>query len=83
MTIILELPPDTEARLRERSQLAGVPPEAVALAALREGLDTDVPAAPRLSKEALLAEFDAWIGSLKPGNPNMDDSRESIYPDRT
>ena len=83
MTIVLQLPPETEAQLRERSRLAGVPPEKVALDALRDGLAGDAPAAPRVSKEALLAEFDAWIASQKPRNPHFDDSRESIYPDRT
>lgn len=27
--------------------------------------------------------FDAWIAEQKSYNPNFDDSRESIYPDRT
>ena len=82
MTIILQLPPDTEALLRERVQLTGEAPEVIALETLREGLEGDATAEPKLSTEAWLAEFDAWIAGQKPRNPNVDDSRESIYPDR-
>jgi len=82
MTLVLNLPPETEARLRDRAQLAGIAPEALALETLREGLEDDRTSSPTLSTEEWLAKFDAWIASLKPGNPNLDDSRESIYPDR-
>jgi hypothetical protein len=82
MTLVLQLPPETEAKLRDRAQLAGIAPEALALETLREGLGDDGLSAPALSTEAWLAEFDAWIAGLKPGNPNLDDSRDSIYPDR-
>jgi hypothetical protein len=81
MTLVLQLPPETEARLRDRAQMAGVAPEAFALETLRESLEGDR-SSPPLSKEAWHAEFDAWIAGLPSGNPNMDDSRESIYPDR-
>ena len=83
MTIVLHLPPDTETLLRDRAEREGIPPEAIALAALCDRLDGDAPAAPSLSTEAWLAEFDAWIAGHKPRNPNFDDSRESIYPDRS
>ena len=34
------------------------------------------------SYEAWRYRFDSFLASLKPGNPNFDDSRESIYPVR-
>jgi hypothetical protein len=83
MTIVLQLPPDTEALLRDRAEREGVAPETLALETLRAGLGDEEPSVPILSSEAWLAEFDAWIAGLKPGNPNFDDSRESIYPDRS
>ena len=81
MTLVLELPPETEARLRDKAEQTGIAPEALALETLRESLEDDR-SSPPLSKEAWLAAFDAWIAGLPPGNPNMDDSRDSIYPDR-
>lgn len=82
MTIVLHLPPETEAKLKHRSRLTGESAETIALETLRDGLSGDSPTVRSLSKEALLAEFDAWIASQKPRNANFDDSRESIYPDR-
>ena len=35
-----------------------------------------------LSLDEWVAEYDAWVKRHKPRNPNMDDSRDSIYPDR-
>jgi hypothetical protein len=82
MTIVLQLPPDTEALLRDRARRAGIAPEAVALEAWRDSLCGDTRDIPSLSNEVWLAEFDAWVGHQKPRNPDFDDSRDSIYPDR-
>jgi hypothetical protein len=38
---------------------------------------------PNLSTEKWLRLFDAWINSEVSRNSNFDDSRESIYPDRS
>ena len=35
------------------------------------------------AREAWLADFNAWMAAQRSRNPNFDDSRESIYPDRS
>jgi hypothetical protein len=83
MTLVLQLPPETEAKLCERARQAGKAPETLALEKLCEGLDGDAPAPEILAGDAWLAEFNAWVASQQPRNPIFDDSRESIYSDRS
>ncbi len=45
--------------------------------------DADDASYPTLAPEAWLVEFDAWVNAHPSRNPHVDDSRESIYPDRT
>ena len=82
MNLILHLPPDTEAKLNEKARVLGKPPEAVALEALNDRLSEDVVAQPLLPPDEWLRQFDAWVVSHPSRNPRVDDSRESIYPDR-
>jgi crossover junction endodeoxyribonuclease RuvC len=48
--------------------------DAMAIALCHHYLSTALKAQP---------DFDAWIASHKPRNPSFDDSRDSIYPDRS
>lgn len=82
MNLILHLPPETEARLRQASAESGKAPEALALEALDEKLATSLNSGPDLSREEWLRHFNEWVSKQKSRNPNFDDSRESIYPDR-
>ena len=81
MNLILNLPPETEARLRQAAQESGKTAETLALEALDERL-TDFNAGPELSREEWLRRFNEWMSQVKSRNPNVDDSRESFYPDR-
>jgi len=82
MNLILHLTPETEAKLMERASLVGKNPEDVALDVLHDQLDGEPSSAATLPPEAWLREFDAWVSDHKSRNPRLDDSRESIYPDR-
>ncbi len=82
MNLILNLPPETEARLRLVSVQSGKAPEALALEALDEKLCGESGLKPTIPHDEWLRHFDAWVSSLTSRNPQVDDSRESIYPDR-
>ena len=83
MNLILQLTPETEAKLKERAILVGKRPEDLALEALNERLNGEPVSAPTLPVEVWLQEFDAWVSGHTSRNPQFDDSRESIYPDRS
>jgi hypothetical protein len=82
MTLTLTLSPETEAKLTARARALGKAPEAVALEAIDERLAAESDAPTNLSVSERLKQFDAWVGSHQSRNPNLDDSRESFYPDR-
>lgn len=83
MNIVLHLPPETEAKLLEQARVTGQNVEALVLEALHERLDSAEPApASPVSTEEWLQLFDDWVGSHESRNPRVDDSRESMYPDR-
>jgi hypothetical protein len=82
MNLVLNLTPDTEAKLKERAVLAGKRPEELALEVLRDEFAAEPETAATLPLEAWLHEFDIWLRGHKSRNPHFDDSRESIYPDR-
>lgn len=85
MTLQIELPPETEARLREQAKAAGKDPAAFARDAIEEKLALSAdPAAesPRLSVEQRITEWMAWAKSHAPLGHDVDDSRESIYEGR-
>jgi hypothetical protein len=79
--IVLNLPPDTEAKLLERARETGMDAEALTLEALREKLASDE-ASPMLGLDEWHARFDAIVASMPASNPNTDFSRESVYDDR-
>jgi len=83
MNILLHLPPETEARLIEQAQATGRDAETLALEAVRERFSAGEPAScPSVSTDEWLRLFDAWVGDHESRNPRLDDSRDSIYPDR-
>jgi len=82
MNLILQLPPEIESKLVEQAARTGKAPEALALDALREQLSVEAVSPPTLSPDEWLRHFDAWVSDHESRNPRVDDSRESIYPDR-
>jgi hypothetical protein len=83
MNLILNLPPETEARLREAAMQAGKPPEVLALEALDEKLSMADDPADQLSLDRWQEKFrDALTALPRSAATTVDDSRESIYEGR-
>lgn len=85
MALQIELPPETEARLREQAAAAGKDPAAFAREAVEEKLAVSSEAtteSSKLSVEQRIAEWMAWAESHAPIGHDVDDSRESIYEGR-
>jgi len=92
MTVMLDLPPEKEARLVAAAQAKGLSTDALVREALDRILaDAIAPAGlPRslqdeLTPEEWVRQFDAWVESHDRTTPLLSDeaiSRESIYPDR-
>ncbi len=82
MNLTLHLTPETEAKLKEQAALSGKKPEELALEALQDKLEAESVSAPSLSTDEWLRQFDAWVSDHRSRNPRVDDSRDSIYPDR-
>jgi hypothetical protein len=83
MDLTLHLSAELEAKLRDQAKAVGKPPEELALEALEEKLSAETTTPAILPPDEWIAAFDAWVTSHKPRNPNVDDSRESIYPGRS
>jgi hypothetical protein len=81
MTLTLHLTPELEAKLRELSVSTGRMPEDLALDAIQQNL-AEEPNTPVIPYEEWARLFDDWVKSHRSRNPHVDDSRESIYPDR-
>ncbi len=82
MQLTLRLTPELESELNAQAALTGKPPEELVLEALRDKFASEPTPTTKVSTEEWLRHFDAWIGSLESRNPEVDVSRESIYPDR-
>jgi hypothetical protein len=82
MNLMLNISPETEILLREYVAATGKQPEQLALEALQDRLASEETSGRSLPADEWLRQFDAWVGTLTSHNPNVDDSRESIYPDR-
>ncbi|MCA9213193.1 MAG: hypothetical protein KDB27_09020 [Planctomycetales bacterium] len=54
-----------------------------AMQLLREKIGESNGSGKELPPEEAVREFDAWVSSHQSRNPNADDSRESLYPDRS
>jgi hypothetical protein len=92
MTVMLNLPPEKEARLLAAAQAKGLSTDAL----VREALDRIIAEAPapagvpqslqdELTPEEWVRQFDAWVDGHDRTTPLLSDeaiSRESIYPDR-
>jgi len=87
MNLILNLPPETEAKLFAQASAVGKAPEEFALAALQERLAAGLTqpaakaeAAPEaISAEEWIADIRKWAEGHRHLPYEADDSRESIY----
>ena len=87
MRLILNLPPETEAKLKEHAAAVGKPPEEVALRALEAHLAASAPPKGhrqrrKLTPEEWAADLEKWAESHRRLEHEADDSRESIYSGR-
>lgn len=83
MTLNLSLPPELEARLRERAAATGKDVESFVREAVEEKITATAPSGPEgKSPEQWSAELRAWAASHAPVTHSVDDSRESIYAGR-
>jgi hypothetical protein len=73
---------ELEAKLREQAKATGKAPEDIAIAALQDGLCATEETSAIAPLDQWLPYFDAWVAEHESRNPRLDDSRESIYPDR-
>ncbi len=82
-----QISPENEKVLRDAVEAGAFANEEAALSEaiglLREKIEVGQGNGKVLPADELVRHFDAWVGSHKSRNLNVDDSRESIYPDRT
>lgn len=83
MNLVLHLTPELEARLDEQAKATGKSREEIAMTTLQGSLtEAAANGTAIMSLESWLHEFDTWVADHESRNPRLDDSRESIYPDR-
>lgn len=83
MTLRIALPDELESAIRARSTQTGATPEDIAIQCLTdELLDSDRRSRAR-TPEQRLAALHEWVNFSRAGVPEADDSRDSIYQDRT
>lgn len=82
MNVQIPLSPEFEAKLRERAAAAGQDVESFVVRAIEEELLSEPDTLAILPPDEWLVAFDDWVKSQTSRNANVDDSRESIYPDR-
>jgi hypothetical protein len=80
MNITLPLSPEKQAELERRAAAAGTDLSSFILEAVREKLeDRNGSSAEVLPYEQWRGEFRSWIAGQRSRNPQLDDSRGSIY----
>jgi hypothetical protein len=86
MNLILQLPEELEAKLREQAKASGKAPEELVLLALREQFAAEpsglFASEQTVTPEQWVTEFRAWAESHRKLPREADDSRESIYAGR-
>ena len=82
MNLVLQLSPETEAKLLQQAAIVGRPPEELAMKALEEKLATESPVMEALTAQQWVADFHRWAESHRRLPHEADDSRESIYAGR-
>jgi hypothetical protein len=85
MTVNISRPPETEARLRNQAAAAGKDVASLVREAIEEKLASGDSMEPSTGAgyEKWLLEFNSWVSSHRPVGHFVDDSRESIYSERS
>jgi len=86
MSMRLNLPADLQSRLEQQAELAGQDAASFVLEVVRErlrDLDADGLKANELSNADWSGRLQAWADSFPQVSHSVDDSRESIYEDRS
>jgi hypothetical protein len=83
MTLELHIPPEQETLLRRQATAAGMEIAEYVMAAVQEKIATAPDAEQTLSTREWRARLEAIGRRHKPTGRPLDDSRDSIYPDRT
>ena len=80
MAITLDLSPEQQAELERRAAVSGSDVATFLRAVVAENLDDEVGSeSQEMPFEKWQAEFRAFVARQCSRNPNVDDSRESIY----
>jgi hypothetical protein len=82
MNLMLNLTPETEAKLKAEAALCGKSLEQLALEAIDDKLSDRAKVGRRLSKQERIKLFNEWIASQPVVSNFVDDSRERIYEGR-
>jgi hypothetical protein len=82
MNLILHLPPETEAKLKEQAAATGKAPEEFVLRALEEQLANSAQSPSALSADEWVADIRSWAEDHRHRSGDADDSRDSIYAGR-
>jgi len=82
MNIVLQLSPETEAKLLQQAVRVGKPPEELAMKALEEQLAAESPVLETQTAQQWIADFHRWAESHRQLPHEADDSRDSIYAGR-
>ena len=77
----ITIPREVEASIRERAKASGFDSVDEYVLSLFHP-DDSLPSPHPLPDELWRRELEAFVQTLTPGNPDVDDSRESIYRDR-
>ena len=83
MNLTLTLSLETEVKLREQALLTGKSLEELAIEALQDRLADATESQPLLNSSEWKQHFDTWVNSHASRNPLFDDSRDSMYSDRS
>lgn len=79
MNLTLTLSPHQAAELQRRATAAGTDLETFLMNLIVEAESADEPPAAELPYDRWRLEFQKWLQGHQPRNPDLDDSRESIY----
>lgn len=84
MNLQIQIPPQLEAQLRQQASAGGQNVESFVVQAVESTLAAlpPMPTPQRPPRDRWFAELKAWAESHRRVDHFVDDSRESIYPDR-
>lgn len=79
MDVTLSLTAEDAAKLERQALAVGTDVKTYILNLLRDSRDSDVSSASNLPYQEWKRNFESWVARHESRNPDVDDSRESIY----